>query len=1231
MSPHDERLRDAIAVVGMAARLPGAANPRAMWRLLVEGRRGLRTLSSDELERVGVSAAEQARPGFVPVAGDLAHIEDFDADYFGLSRAEATVLDPQQRLLLELACECFEDAGQRPSQLGASCGVFVGAGRNDYLWRVLQDERQRATLGTFALEIATSRDFLATRIAYLLDLRGPALSVQTACSTSLVAVHVACQSLLSGECDAALAGGVSIRLPQATGMQASAGGVISHDGHCRAFDADASGSVPANGGGLVLLRPLAAALADGAAIHGVLLATAVNNDGADKVGFTAPSVSGQAAVVAEALELAGVEPASIGYVEAHGTGTRLGDPIEIAALAKSFPPRSGAATWIGSLKSNFGHLDAGAGIAGLLKALCVVREGVVPVSLDFRTPNPELGLAATGLRVVAEASTLEASDTPRRAGVSSFGIGGTNAHAIVEQAPWNVRGPEPREPRLVCLSARSRTALAARARDLAAALDERPDLALDDVAWTLAAGREAFAWRASFVARDTTEAKQLAQCLADLGAAPSAAAASGAPLTDGPPSAPASVRASDMALGHASEAPRIVWLFPGQGTTFAGMGRGLRGESVFAAAFGRCTRLFAQHGIAELERSVFGRTDAASAALARTDVAQAALFALGWSLAELLGARGVVPDVLVGHSIGELTAAAVAGVFTLEDAVALVALRGRAMQAAPAGAMLAVASSEAEVARYLSKDVALAAVNGPALCVVSGAVDAIAAVEAGCAGDGVSVRRLAIEHAFHSPAMAPAAATLAEALARVDAQAPRLPWIAARTAKLVQVAPTPADWALQLTETVRAFDAVRAARASLGLELGPGRSFAAAVRASAAPAPAWAPCLASADEQASDSADAAALLAALGVAWTTGLELEAEARGPLERGDDVRPPQRVHLPTYPFERERLWVEAAAPFGSEGDGGRAPDQRSSEVHDLLPSREPLEQIVRAAWSAALGLDELGPQTDFFAAGGSSLVAIQVVERIGRELGTTLSTADLVGTPRLADFVARVRARQAGGDRTEDADRSASVVVGTGPAGVQDGPPIWLFPGVDGEALPLAGLARRLGAPARILRYGAGDAVVTLARGCAEEIRQTRAATDALRLVGWSFGGWVAFETARILVGEGLTLERLVVLDTHSARDLPPEELAAAAEGPLPPALVRAAAEYVPRPAALELDLILADDPRTPRELTRGRWEALVDGLRPLATPGDHRSMLRAPHVDALARHLANTFSLSLPLR
>ncbi|GAA3646963.1 acyl transferase domain-containing protein [Lentzea atacamensis] len=955
-----------IAVVGMAGRFPGASTVDEFWDNVLAGETGVRRFTDEELDAAGVTAERRAEPGFVPMGGALEGIELFDAKLFGYSPRDAAVLDPQQRVFLETAWHALEHAGHLGSQ--DVVGVYASASIDTYLLRhLLNNPAVPGGLQPLDLLLANDKDTLASRVAYHLDLTGPAITVQTACSSSLVTIHVACQALLGRDCDIALAGGVSIRPPVHEGYQHTEGGILAADGRCMPFDADAHGVVAGNGVAAVVLRRLEDALADGDTIHAVVKGTAVNNDGADKVGFTAPSVNGQARVIRAAHELSEVDSSTIGYVEAHGTGTALGDPIEVAALTKAFvnPPSACA---LGSVKALVGHLDAAAGVAGFVKASLAVRDGVVPPSPYFTAPNPETGLENSPFFVNREAQEWP-GPRPRRAGISGFGMGGTNAHAVLEEPP----SPEPMGPgrsrQLLVLSAGSEEALGESRKRLAEHLTA-DNVSLADVAHTLRTGRRTnLPHRLAVVAADPAEA--------------------------------ASVLAS--AWTGSGDRRDVMFLFPGQGSQYAGMAGQLdREEPVFRAALDECAALLPfdlREVLADAER------------LTRTRYTQPALFAVEYSLAKLWEHWGVRPAAMLGHSVGEYVAACLAGVFSLPDAVKLIAARGELMDRLPGGAMLSVSLGADELA--LPADVHLAASNAPALSTVAGTFDAVERFEAQLS---VTSRRLHTSHAFHSAMIDPMLAEFAAKVSEVELREPRIPFVSNVTGTWITSgeATDPGYWVRHAREAVRFSEGLRTLLAEGPvnlLEVGPGNVLTTLARQHDLAGGGHA-AFGSLRHPREDKHDLETTLSTLGRLWIAGVPVDLAAVTADERR------RRVPLPGYPFARERHWVDLP--------GTAAPQVVVNE--ERVSAAEPAVTgdlaVITGIWQELLGIPRISPHDDYFELGGHSLLATQILARITAELGVSLPAGAIFEAPTPARLVALVEQQR--GEHQEDDDEFARLL-------------------------------------------------------------------------------------------------------------------------------------------------------------------------------------------------------------
>ncbi len=1003
-----------VAIIGMAGRFPGAETIEQFWQNLAEGVESIQTFSDEELLAAGIELDVLRDPAYVKARGYLPHIDLFDAAFFGYSPREAALLDPQHRLLLEGAWETLENAGYDPERYAGSIGVYVSASPNTYfLENVLASRSLRARGDTFQLLLASSHDFLATRISYKLNLRGPSINVQTACSSSLVAVHLAWQSLLNHECDMALAGGISLSVPEVSGYFFQPGGINSPDGHCRAFSAEAQGTVRGSGMGLVLLKRLPEALEDGDHIYAVVKASAINNDGSLKVGFTAPSVLGQTQVIAEAMALANCDPETITYIEAHGTGTVLGDSIELRALKEAFATKERRYCAIGSLKTNIGHLDAAAGIAGLIKTVLALQHQQIPPSLHFTSPNPAIDFEDSPFFVNTALRPWLARGERRRAGVSSFGIGGTNAHVVLEEAP-----PVPVPVggaacswQLLVLSARSLTALDAASLRLATYLSTSPTATLADIAYTLQLGRRQFPVRRALVCRSSADGAEV-------------------------------LRRLDTTWCHTSvastSAPQVVFLLPGQGTQYVNMGRELyETEEVFRACIDTCASVLKKHLDLDLRTVLYppsAQAETMNHMLTETWLTQPAIFVVSYALAQLWLSRGVRPWALLGHSIGEYVAACLAEVFTLEDALGLVAVRGRLIQRLPRGSMLSVPLAEHQLLPYLSADLSLAALNGAEQSVIAGPEHAIEELaELLRLTSGVVGRRLQTSHAFHSSMMEPARNALVQFIRTIPRRSPAIPFLANVTGNWItdEQATSPDYWGEQLCRPVRFADCLEKVcrdESSILLEVGPGHALTTIAR--------WEKALpetrtlASLPRRRASLSEAGHSLLVLGKLWTQGIPIHWPALHPGTR-------QRVALPTYPFERQRYWLDSPASFwgsasaASEDEvssfaGGHmdtlAVDQPETltvrgQLHPrpklsvpyIAPASE-TERAIACVWQEVLGIAEIGVRDHFTDLGGDSLLATQVLSRLRSRVRGDISLAELLSCPTVAELAVLL-------DRTE----------------------------------------------------------------------------------------------------------------------------------------------------------------------------------------------------------------------
>jgi phthiocerol/phenolphthiocerol synthesis type-I polyketide synthase E len=1033
-----------IAIVGIAGRFPGADSVGDLWQNLCDGVEAITALTDEELAARGVPEVLRRDPGFVKAAATLPGAAMFDAGFFGYTPREAELIDPQQRVFLECITEALEDAGRAVPDDDLLVGVFGGAALSSYLvFNLLSNPALITSLDPLQINLGNSNSFLTTRASYKLDLKGPSVNIESACSTSLVAIHFACQSLLNHECDLALGGGVSINLGVQHGYRHVAGSILSPDGVCRPFDADANGIVFGAGAGVVALRRLEDAIADGDSIYAVIRGSAVNNDGALRAGYTAPGVAGQAQVITEALANADVSADTIRYVEAHGTGTSLGDPIEIQALTRAYRASTQARQFcgIGSLKANLGHLDTASGVTGLIKVALALKHRLIPPSIHCDFPNPAIDWAASPFFVSTSLTPLTPGATPLRAAVSSFGMGGTNAHAILEEPPAPTAAPAARTRELLVLSAKSPAALEAATAHLAQHLRHNPGVALADVAFTQQIGRRRFPYRRAVACGSVAEA-----------------------------AAALDVAGSRTSTGHEVRTGRpVVFMFPGQGAQHVGMGARLyaaepvfrrhvdEGAAILRPLLGvdprqllyqtsgpssgaRPSGAAADPGAAldptgggprPAGKAVGGPTPCDSASLIdRTELTQPLLFLIEHALAQLWMSWGIQPETMIGHSVGEYVAACLSGVLPLREALDLVAARGRLMQSLPPGDMLSVNLSEAELARLITPPLAIAGVNGPSLTVASGPAEAIAELERRVLAMNVGARRLRTSHAFHSPLAEPILGAFGDEVRRVRMGEPRISWVSNVTGTWItpEQARDPAYWVRHLRQAVRFADGVAtlAARPErVLLEVGPGRALSTFARQCPGFATSGA-AFSSLPHPKDATDDDAHALETLGRLWIAGADVDWRA---LHGGARRR---RVPLPTYPFERRRYWIEPGAsllrgviPAAPAAADHAAPSEDATPASAValhprprlrtafIAPRTDTERAVAAIWQEILGIAELGVDDNFFELGGHSLLATAVIGRLRENFGlevplqvlfdaqTVASMAGVVGALRMSE--------------------------------------------------------------------------------------------------------------------------------------------------------------------------------------------------------------------------------------
>lgn len=972
-----------IAIIGMDGRFPGADNVDQLWRNIIQGKETISYFTKEELLEMGVSAERLNNPAYVRAKGVIQDPESFDAEFFDYSAKEAMLIDPQARVFLETAWKALEDAGYAPSKYEGNIAVYAGTAMNTYILH-LAVQGVLGSIDDFDLMLGNDKDLLSMRVSYKMNLTGPSVTVQSTCSTSLVAVHMACQSLLSGECDMAIAGGVSIQFPIKQGYTYREGMIHSKDGHCRPFDSEASGTIFSDGVGAVVLKRLEDALQDRDPIYAVIKGSAINNDGTEKVGFTAPSITGQSNVIKEALLLSNVGPETIQYVEAHGTGTKLGDPIEMKALTDAYSQMTTEKQYcaIGSIKANVGHLNTAAGVTGLIKTALALKNRQLPPTVNFRQPNPELYLADSPFYINQQAKPWETRGTPRRASVSSFGIGGTNAHVVLEEAPPERSELNDKDYYLVPLSARTSRALEENARKLASYLEQNTMEQIKDVAYTLTVGREDFEYRAVLVGN---EASELVAHLQNL-------------------------QKQIQKVDPNAQLP-VYFLFPGQGSQYVNMGKDLyEHEVVFKETVDDCARILQPklgRNIVDILYPLEAETTTASDLLTQTEITQPVIFTIEYALSKLLLSWGIKPAAMIGHSLGEYVAACLSGVMNVEDALVIIAERGRLIQNQPQGQMLAVKLTRGEVEEYLNPNLSLAAENGPQLCVLSGDHESIEQVEQELKAKGIFSQKLKTSHAFHSHMMEEAIEPFERYIASFPLQAPAIPFVSNVTGSYITAdeATSPRYWAEHIRKPVLFTRGIEnfLQKPAILLEVGPGKTLIGLARQQGGGTHVYTNLLPHPYE---NEHDVAYTLRAVGTLWSHGIPVDLLSLFKKKT-------KRLHLPTYSFEKVHYSLLAQRPIEAAHESEEPRDSvpkisvsREKLSTAYLAPRDETEQVLLDLLEEGLGLKDVSITDNFFELGGDSLIASRYVARINELLAIQLPIEAVIQCGNVESLAQRV---------------------------------------------------------------------------------------------------------------------------------------------------------------------------------------------------------------------------------
>ena len=1111
---------NAVAIIGLSGRFPDAPTLDLFWNNISKGIDSISRFPDLESSSDSVGAAK-----YVNAKGILNNIALFDADFFGFSPNEAEVTDPQHRIFLELVWEALENAGYSPEKYPGPIGVYGSAGFSSYLINnILPNSEIKDKFGEYFLHLANDRDFITTKASYKLNLKGPSLNIQTACSSSLVAVCTACNHLLTYQCDIALAGGVSISLPEKSGYLYQKGMIFSPDGYCRPFDAKANGTVPGNGGGIVVLKRLAEALEANDHIYAVVKGYAINNDGADKVGFSAPSLSGQVQVIDSALAMADIHPETISYLEAHGTGTLMGDPLEIDALNKAYGIYTDKKNYcaIGSLKGNIGHLIEASGIAGFIKTILSLHHRYIPPSLHVETPNPNIDFENSPFFVNTTLNKWEKTDNPRRAGISSFGMGGTNAHVILEESPQTYSAPTSRKQHLLTLSAKKPSALKKMVSNLENHLNNYDSIILEDIAYTLRFGRNDFDYRYAFVCNNVEDA------ISELTAYGSFT----------PKSCSEMKKEGD---------PSIVFMFTGQGSQYVNMGYDLyQSEPVFRETIDQCFAILKAHTQIDFFEILYPSPEnfeIAQSKLNETAYAQPSLFIIEYALAKLWRTWGIIPDVMIGHSLGEYVAACLSGVFSLEEALILVAARGQLMQKMDPGKMLAVSLSEEEIKPFLEEHVSIAVINHTKSIVLSGPSNNIESISKNLEEKGIDSRMLRTSHAFHSESVEKIIPEFREKLSQVNFNPPSIPFISNASGKWVESNEvTSVDyWIRHLRHTVqfsRGILELLSNPNAIFIEVGPGKTLCNLVRRH----------VTSDDSQIisgslptakKNEEDREVLLKTLGQLWLYDI--------PIDWEKIYQKSNRVPLPTYPFDKKKYWIDSSAhPQETKDEVNR---EKSTKDIDFLPDQKikkdtptevpktlkDIEEFLIVTWKDLLGHKSIDKNDDFFQLGGDSLLSVQLLTKIEDTFGFNLNVQTLFERTTISKLSKGILKKISSEDRTSEKAFSQTLIK-LKPG--KNGKNLFFVHPIDGHVFCYKQLVDALESDYTVYGIQSPNYAQESARSFESFEEQAAYYIQAIQaiqkkppyfLAGFSFGGLVAYEMANQLWTNDDSIGLLVMMD------------------------------------------------------------------------------------------------------